>query len=228
VLISHICNHLAQQKKHFHVTSASSIAALSDKVNYTMGWTGMGKALGTKKQILCKVRKNTQARKAWMDTEVIIIKDITLLSAFMFDIMDFLAKEIRKDLKPFGGIQMILVGEPHGLCPPFTQTVCCPYCGQNHRLTSQSHSSASAIGTHITCSNELCQSMFINTWLLYPFEIDIWSEAQLRYFPLRENYVNDQGLSELLKYLSMTPPLSPQGRELLKSRESKEDHVMQH
>jgi hypothetical protein len=190
-----------------------------------MGWTGMGKALGTKKQILCKVRKNTVARKAWMETNVLIVKDIMMLSAFMFDIMDFLAKEIRKNTSPFGGMQLILIGDCHGICPPFTQTVCCPHCGQNHRLMSQSHSSALAIGDHVTCSNEACRQVFLNTWLLYPFETEAWDAALLHFFPLKKNYVYDEGLSKLMTCLSHPPPLSPHGLELLVKCSKKEDKV---
>jgi uncharacterized protein YbaR (Trm112 family) len=180
-----------------------------------MGWTGIGKALGTKKQILSKVRKNTQARKAWMETHVLIIKDITLLSAFTFDVMDYLAKEIRKNSSPFGGMQLILIGDLYDLSPAYNQTICCPKCGQAYRIDSQAHSEPIEIGTFVTCINESCLHKFLNTWLLYCFETPAWEELKCKYFKLNQNYIDDEKLSALIQAVSIPPPLSKTGMNLL-------------
>ncbi|KAJ3322142.1 hypothetical protein HDV06_003593 [Boothiomyces sp. JEL0866] len=218
VLLAHVYEFLAHSKKYFHITTASVITSLNSPINHTLGWTGMGKALGTKKQILSKVRKNTQARKWWADTDVIIVKDASLMSAFLLDIMDFLGKEIRKDTRPFGGIQMILVGDSHGLNPPNVSAVCCPNCGQTHRIGGINFTAVSSTpGSFITCNNDACGTLFLNTWILYPFEASCWDEANFYYLKLKRSYEQDANLAALYTELTRQPPISENARQMLLS-----------
>jgi hypothetical protein len=202
VLVSHIADYLVSEKKTFHITTVSVLTSLEENINYTVGWTGMGKALGTKKQILMKVRKNTQARKAWADVDTLIIKDASLLSAFLLDIMDFLGKEIRKDTHPFGGIQIILLGDIRGLPPQNAPAVCCPNCGQTHKLAHQTMPSALDVGGYINCSSELCNNVFVNPWILYPFESSIWESAEFYFFKLNERYGIENNFAKFLDALN--------------------------
>lgn len=159
----------------------------------------MGKPLGTKKQILSKVRKNTQARKIWCETDVLIIKDCSMLSAFLIDMIDFLAREIKRKLNvPFGGMQIILIGDIHGLLPPSSLLVSCTKCGQNHRVRQDVQGTASDI---ITCSIEECRHVFVNCWPLLSFECPVWDEADFRFIPLSMSYDTDLELSGLLSKL---------------------------
>lgn len=216
LLLSHIYNHLVSVKKSFHITSASVITSQNSNSTYTLGWTGMGKALGTKRQILSKVRKNTQARKAWSDVSCLIIKDCSMLPAFLLDIIDFLAREIRKEPNTaFGGIQIILVGSTHGPLPQPSQAVCCPHCGQNHRVGTGFCGLGSQVGQFITCSNEECKHMFINSWILYPFEAAVWDEAKFTFIELKKSFQEDERLSELVQEFSKAPPFSEKALEAL-------------
>jgi hypothetical protein len=165
-------------------------------MNYTLGWTGMGRALGTKKQILGKVRKNTSSRKVWAEADTLIVLDCTMLSSFMVDIMDFLGREIRRQQKSFGGLQMIFIGDEFGLGPVPVSTVSCPNCGQTHKLSSNNTYSAST-DIRITCSNEDCGNVFPNSWMLYFFESNCWDEAKFKYFTLEAQYNVDDGLIKL-------------------------------
>ena len=206
MLLSHIYAHLAEQGKNFHITSASVITSLNSSVTFTIGWTGMGKALGTKKNILSKVRKNTQARKAWTDTSVLIIKECSQLSAFLLDLIDYLAKEIRREPNlPFGGMQVILIGDTHGYLPVPSPSICCPVCGLTHKLMPGNPNSATKIGPDVRCSNEDCENHFVNYLILYPFEASCWDASGFYYVPLITNYEVDKGLEELLAGLRGRP-----------------------
>ncbi|KAJ2998073.1 hypothetical protein HDV02_004898 [Globomyces sp. JEL0801] len=195
VLLSHICAYLSTTQSIFHVTSASIIDSLYFNCNSTFGWTGMGKTLGTQKQILMKVRKNTLARKIWADISVLIVRQATMLSAFMMDTMDFLAREIRKVEKPFGGIQLIFMSEPYGLTPRPLPVVSCPLCGQAHRLATLQ---TNTVGGLITCTNETCRQGFINSMLLLSYEASCWDHIHFYPIQLPKVYEPDTGLANLL------------------------------
>ena len=182
----------------FHITTTSILTALDQGINYTMGWTGMGKALGTNKNMLAKVRKSPAARKAWADVDVLIIKDCSLLSSFLIDVVDYLGKAIRKSTLPFGGIQIIMIGDLYGTLPQNTNSICCVHCGQSHKLSHQNRETVNEIGAHITCSNDLCGNSFINSWILYSFESSVWNDGKFLYFPLTKTFGLDAKIKELV------------------------------
>lgn len=58
------------------------------------------------------VRKNSKAVQNWQDCKVLIIDEVSMMSADLFNKLDYVAKEIRSErTKPFGGIQLVLVGD---------------------------------------------------------------------------------------------------------------------
>jgi hypothetical protein len=188
----------------------------------------MGKALGTKKQILSKVRKNSQARKIWSEVDVLIIQEASMASAFLLDIIDFLGREIRREpVRAFGGIQVILIGDIYGLLPPPSTAICCPDCGQTHKISTVAGASLQQVGYFLTCSNTNCNLMFLNSWILFPFESGVWDEAKFTYVPLTVNYESDNGIASVLDEFSRAAPFSERGAAFLKSISEKKTTNME-
>lgn len=76
-------------------------------------WAGIG--LGDASvETLCKKilgPKGGKARKRWRCCDILIIDEISMLKWDLFDKLNMLGKLIRKDSAPFGGIQLIFVGD---------------------------------------------------------------------------------------------------------------------
>lgn len=51
------------------------------------------------------------------ELELIVIDEISMVTSAMLDLIDRILKRIRKNLKPFGGVQMLLIGDPLQLSP---------------------------------------------------------------------------------------------------------------
>jgi len=70
-------------------------------------------------EIIRKKRKDVFQR--WLQTDVLIIDEVSMLSGKVLDKLDLLASHIRifnnPDNKPFGGIQMVFVGDFYQLPP---------------------------------------------------------------------------------------------------------------
>jgi ATP-dependent DNA helicase PIF1 len=49
--------------------------------------------------------------KRWIDLDVLIIDEISMLSPELFDKLELTARSLRHDTRPFGGIQLILTGD---------------------------------------------------------------------------------------------------------------------
>jgi ATP-dependent DNA helicase PIF1 len=50
------------------------------------------------------------ARKRWITTKILVIDEVSMLSADLFDKLSTVGKRIRNDHRPFGGIQLVLCG----------------------------------------------------------------------------------------------------------------------
>ena len=67
--------------------------------------------------ILEKVLRNEKLVKRWLDTELIIIDEISMLSLRTFEIIHFVAQGVRKSKRPFGGVQLVACGDFKQLPP---------------------------------------------------------------------------------------------------------------
>ena len=57
----------------------------------------------------------------WLCTDLLIIDEVSMLTAELLDKLNQLAKKIRSNQKPFGGIQVMFVGDFYQL-PPVNKT----------------------------------------------------------------------------------------------------------
>ena len=53
---------------------------------------------------------SSNTKKRWRTCQVLVVDEVSMLSADYFDIVNAIAKAIRKSDKPFGGIQVVLCG----------------------------------------------------------------------------------------------------------------------
>ncbi len=80
-------------------------------------WSGIGLGRGSVGEIVLSIRRNRKALKNWMTTNLLIIDEISMLSAELFDKLNQIAKVIRRSTAPFGGMQVLLVGDFYQLPP---------------------------------------------------------------------------------------------------------------
>lgn len=79
-------------------------------------WAGIGKGQGTIAELATKIRRS-RANRNWLTTDILIIDEISMLTAELLEKLDGLAKRLRASQQPFGGIQVVLVGDFFQLPP---------------------------------------------------------------------------------------------------------------
>ena len=100
------------------VTATTGLAASHLGVSTIHSWSGIGIADELPKGFaggLSKSRHDTITK-----TDILIIDEISMMHDFRLDMVDEVAKLVRKSDKPFGGIQVILCGDFFQL-PPVTK-----------------------------------------------------------------------------------------------------------
>ena len=118
-LIQYISQHAKYIEKKFQVCAMTGCAAvlLQCNANTLHSWAGLGLARGSSEEVVNRVIKSKFRRKNWNSVELLIIDEVSMLSEKLFNILDIIGKKIKKNQKPFGGIQIIFAGDFHQLPP---------------------------------------------------------------------------------------------------------------
>jgi ATP-dependent DNA helicase PIF1 len=90
---------------------------LECKAKTIHSWAGIGLGNGSIEQIVLKVMKNKFAKTNWKGTNILIIDEVSMMSFKIFEMLDAIGKAVRKNQKPFGGIQLIFSGDFYQLPP---------------------------------------------------------------------------------------------------------------
>ncbi|MDN6350072.1 MAG: AAA family ATPase [Yaniella sp.] len=65
-------------------------------------------------------RASANTAKLMQSLDILVIDEISMVRADLFDMMDFALQRLRKDTRPFGGVQLVLVGDLLQLPPVVT------------------------------------------------------------------------------------------------------------
>jgi len=103
---------------------------LNTKAKTLHSWAGIGLGNASVEILLNKIKKNTFAKNAWRETQILIVDEVSMLSLKLFDLLNVIGQKMRNNLNPFGGIQLIFSGDFFQLPPvgdkndPDTQKFC--------------------------------------------------------------------------------------------------------
>lgn len=80
-------------------------------------WSSIRMARGSNESIKSRILRNRNAVKTWKSVSVLIIDEVSMMSAKMFDLLNEIGQAARRSSLPFGGIQVILTGDFFQLPP---------------------------------------------------------------------------------------------------------------
>ena len=105
------------------ITAMTGCAALllGNKAKTLHSWAGIKLGKGTVNELFVSIRRSPKSMRNWLCTELLIIDEVSMLTAELLDKLNQLAKKIRSNQKPFGGIQVMFVGDFYQL-PPVNKT----------------------------------------------------------------------------------------------------------
>ena len=118
-LIHHLVDHAISTGKRIQVCALTGCASLllgtSSKTIHS--WSGIKLAKGTISQIVDQVMRNKCAKKNWKNTRILIIDEVSMMSRKIFDALDMVARVVRNNHTPFGGLQVVFCGDFYQLPP---------------------------------------------------------------------------------------------------------------
>lgn len=102
------------------VTASTGIAASHLGGNTIHSWSGLGIIDELTDEDLKRLAASEKLLKRYNSTDVLVIDEVSMLHGHRLDMINRLAKALRGNQKPFGGLQVILVGDFFQL-PPVTR-----------------------------------------------------------------------------------------------------------
>ena len=119
-LIQRIVETLNEKLKKVAVTALTGCAALllGKEAKTIYSWAGIGLGREEPKKIANDIRNwKTKVLRRWLLTKVLIIDEISMMTPEILELLDTVGRLVRRIDKPFGGIQVIMVGDFFQLPP---------------------------------------------------------------------------------------------------------------
>lgn len=114
-LLNQFITDVRKQGKKVAVTATTGLAATHLGGSTIHRWSRMGILDHLTPKFFKKLTKND--RKRMLEVDVLIIDEISMLNDYQFDILNQILKTVRSDLRPFGGVQVVLSGDFFQLPP---------------------------------------------------------------------------------------------------------------
>jgi len=124
-LIRHIVNYCAMNKLIIGVTATTGTAAALIEGQTIHRWGGIGTGDKDVNSIVDNINKyRPDARTRWREVHVLVIDEISMMSAELFNKLNLVAQKMRNTNLFFGGIQMIFCGDFAQLEPVKADMLC--------------------------------------------------------------------------------------------------------
>lgn len=125
-VLSHFMNEV--KTKTVALTAMTGCAALlladsGQKATTLHSWASVGLAKDPVSKLISSIRKSSRSMKRWLLTDILIVDEVSMMPPDFFEKLDAIGKKIRNSHKPFGGIQLIFVGDFYQLPPVSRESV---------------------------------------------------------------------------------------------------------
>jgi len=75
-------------------------------------WAGIGLGRDSEAELIVKIKNNRRASRKWLDTQLLIVDEISMMTPDLLEKLDTIGRSIRKRPdSPFGGLQLVLAGD---------------------------------------------------------------------------------------------------------------------
>lgn len=130
---SYILNKLKERfKKKLVITSTTGIAAVNVKGQTLHSWAGVGLCRNTVFNTVEKIKKRPTQYRQIMNCKIPAVDEISMLNIEAFEYINEVLRAVRECNEPFGGIQVLFIGDFFQLPPVEKEQQESRYCFDSH------------------------------------------------------------------------------------------------
>lgn len=85
--------------------------------DYELAWNEDDSHIYNRRRLFGKVKLTKQRRALLQEIELLVIDEVSMLRADTLDAIDAILKNVRRDARPFGGAQLLFIGDMYQLPP---------------------------------------------------------------------------------------------------------------
>ena len=99
------------------VTASTGLAACNIEGSTLHSFAGIGLGKEPVPELIKKIRGNNKAKQRWRSCKVLVMDEISMVDGDLFDKLEAIARAIKNNGRPFGGIQLVVTGDFFQLPP---------------------------------------------------------------------------------------------------------------
>ncbi|PNS17634.1 hypothetical protein CAC42_3029 [Sphaceloma murrayae] len=99
------------------VTASTGLAACNIGGVTLHSFAGIGLGKEDVPELVKKIRRNQKAKHRWIRTKILVVDEVSMLDGDLFDKLEAIARQIKNNGRPFGGIQLVITGDFFQLPP---------------------------------------------------------------------------------------------------------------
>jgi ATP-dependent DNA helicase PIF1 len=80
-------------------------------------WAGIGLGRGSAESLARAISMDAKKKKRWRSTNCLVIDEVSMMTPNLLELLDVVGRTVRKLDRPFGGIQIVFVGDFYQLPP---------------------------------------------------------------------------------------------------------------
>lgn len=107
----------ARESDRVAITASTGLAACNIGGVTLHSFSGIGLGKEEVPELVKKIKRNQKAKHRWMRTKVLIVDEISMVDGDLFDKLEAIARTLRNNGRPFGGIQLVITGDFFQLPP---------------------------------------------------------------------------------------------------------------
>ena len=85
--------------------------------DYNMVWNEEDNHIYNKSRLFSTIKLTKQRRAILQELELLVIDEVSMVRADTLDAIDVILKSVRRDMRPFGGVQVLFIGDLYQLPP---------------------------------------------------------------------------------------------------------------
>lgn len=120
VVLREVIRQLKQKYPDPHsvaVTASTGLAGLNINGRTYQSHLGIGLGMEPVADLVHKIKKSPVRHRVWTNCKVLIIDEVSMVDSKMITKLSHIGKYFKKNMKPFGGIQLVFVGDFYQLPP---------------------------------------------------------------------------------------------------------------